>query len=220
MIRSVAAVAASCLVATACASAPQTIKLAPESVSLAGKSLVSVDQDVPGFTPFEPAGAAFGAIGGLMMASAAATFAQQNGIVDPAPIIEESVKTKLASQYSTLSGDTLNLKGAKEGTPYPKRDGVLFVDAKTTYWQYVYFPMDWGRFKVQYNALVQLVDGESSKVLGQHFCVKESHTDSKSAPTKDQLLANRSELLNTLLVQMAQSCAADVNTNVLGAPAS
>ncbi len=97
-----------------------------------------------GFAPFEAAGAAFGAIGGLAMASAATTFAQQNGIVDPAPAIEARLKAKLAQTYSATSGETISMKGVKEATPYPKRDGVLFLDAKTYFWQYIYFSFDRG----------------------------------------------------------------------------
>ena len=153
------------------------------------------------------------------VAAAAEKFAQEHDIADPAPLIEERLKATLIQKYNSTAGETLDLMTAKDGTPYPKRDGVLFVDAKTTWWQYVYFPLDWGRFKVQYNAIVQLVDGESSKVVGQHFCAKESHTESKDAPTKDELLANKSELLNKLLVKMAEICSAEFNANVLGAPA-
>lgn len=84
MKRFVAAIAASSLLA-ACATAVPTIRFAPDASSAARyKTLVSVDQDAPGFAPFETAGAAFGANGGLAMASAATTFARQNGIVDPA----------------------------------------------------------------------------------------------------------------------------------------
>jgi hypothetical protein len=216
MLRRASAIAVFCLIVQGCASAPAVIKLAPEhSTGLTGRALVGVAQKPPGFTPFEPAAAAFGAFGGLAMAAAAEKFAQENGIVDPAPLIEERVKASLAQAHGSSIGETLDLMAAKDGTPYPKRDGVLFVDAKTTYWQYVYFPLDWGRFKVQYNALVQLVDGPSSQVLGQYFCVKESHTDSATAPTKDQLLANNSALVNELLQKMAIECATEFETAVL-----
>ena len=220
MKRSAFAAAALSLVVTACASAPEIIKLAPEDgATLAGRALVGVAQKAPGFTPFEPAGAAFGALGGLAMAAAAEKFAQEHDIADPAPLIEERLKATLTQKYKSTAGETLDLMTAKDGTPYPKRDGVLFVDAKTTWWQYVYFPLDWGRFKIQYNALIQLVDGPSSKVVGQYFCVKESHTESGTAPTKDQLLANKSALANELLQKLAGECAAEFETNVL-APAN
>lgn len=219
MKRFVAAIAASSLLA-ACASAVPTIRFAPDASSAAtGKTLVSVDQDAPGFTPFEAAGAAFGAIGGLAMASAASTFAQQNGIVDPAPAIEARLKAKLAQTYSATSGETVSMKGVKEATPYPKREGVLFVDAKTYFWQYIYFSFDWGHYAVQYNVLIQLVDGGTGKVLGQYDCKKKSHEDPKGAPTKEELLANKSELLNKLLTTMADACASEFEAEVL-APAA
>lgn len=204
------------LLVSGCVSAPETIKMTPDDgATLTGRALVGVAQKAPGFTPFEPAGAAFGAIGGLAMAAAAEKFAQEHNIADPAPLIEERLKATLAQKYQSNVGETLDLMTAKDGTPYPKRDGVVFVDAKTTFWQYVYFPLDWGRFKIQYTALVQLVDGPSSKVVGQYFCVKESHTDSATAPTKDQLLANKSALANELLQKMAGECATEFEKNVL-----
>lgn len=216
MQRSAFAAVVLSLLVSGCVSAPETIKMTPDDgATLTGRALVGVAQKAPGFTPFEPAGAAFGAIGGLAMAAAAEKFAQEHNIADPAPLIEERLKATLAQKYQSNVGETLDLMTAKDGTPYPKRDGVVFVDAKTTFWQYVYFPLDWGRFKIQYTALVQLVDGPSSKVVGQYFCVKESHTDSATAPTKDQLLANKSALANELLQKMAGECATEFEKNVL-----
>lgn len=216
MQRSAFAAVVLSLLVSGCVSAPETIKMTPDDgATLTGRALVGVAQKAPGFTPFEPAGAAFGAFGGLAMAAAAEKFAQEHNIADPAPLIEERLKATLAQKYQSNVGETLDLMTAKDGTPYPKRDGVVFVDAKTTFWQYVYFPLDWGRFKIQYTALVQLVDGPSSKVVGQYFCVKESHTDSASAPTKDQLLANKSALANELLQKMAGECATEFEKNAL-----
>lgn len=181
---------------------------------------MSVDQDAPGFTPFEAAGAALGAIGGLAKASAATTFAQQNGMVDPAPAIAARQKAKLAQTCSATTGEIISMKGVKEATPYPKRDGALFLDAKTYFWQSIYFSCDWGHYAVQYNVLIQLVDGGTGKVLGQYDCRKQSHEDPRGAPSKEELLANTSELLNKLLTTMAEACASEFEAEVLAPSAT
>jgi hypothetical protein len=69
---------------------------------------------------------------------------------------------------------------------------------------------------VHYRSRTQLIDGETGQVQGEHHCYRRTPEDGQQAPTEPELLINGSALLNSMLATMAEQCAAEFETEVLG----
>jgi hypothetical protein len=202
-----------------CATKPvEQIGFAPsQATSFSSRTLQSVTQAPPPLTPMRASSAAFGAIGGLAMASAAKTYATEHGVIDPAGRIEDKLTVLLQEKYAMqATTDRLDMTTAKAGTPYPTDPTKLFVDAKTYYWTQVYFSGNWGRFKVYYNTLIQVIDGGTGKTIAQYDCKKVSHDKADDAPTLAELEApDGPKSTNALLTKMADECIYEFQTTVL-----
>ena len=161
-------------------------------------------------TPMRASSAAFGAIGGLAMASAARTYATAHGVVDPATHIETQLTALLQSRYGVQTvGDRLDMSAVRERTDYPINANVLYVDAKTYMWMQRYFSSNWGRFRIDYSTLIQIIDGATGRAVAQYDCRKSTPETPDNAPTLEELEANNGALMNQMLVQMADQCLAE-----------
>lgn len=202
---------------SACASAPPTIALDSTQLSaFHGRSVVGVTQAPPPLTPMRASSAAFGMLGGLAMASAAQSYAREHHVVDPATAIEDSLNATLVRDHQMIQGERLDVSAVTEEMDYPVRPEALYVDMKTYYWTQAYFAGNWGRFQLFYNALLQVIDGANGEPIAQYNCQKKSHESADNAPTLEELEANDSALMNQLLLEMANACRTEFETNVLG----
>ncbi|GAA0653804.1 hypothetical protein [Brevundimonas lenta] len=213
------AIAVSALALSACAG-PKTIPLDASHLAVQERALVPVTQEAPIFMPMRASRAGFGMVGALAMIKEGETYAVENGIVDPSAELEARIQARMQEKFGARLGQRLDFTGAPAGTPYPVDAGSLYVDAKVYGWGYSYFPTDWTHFRVNYGVMIHLVDGAAGTVIGQYNCNKYSHTDSKTAPTLDQLLENNSALMNSTLKSMAEACAAEFDAQVLGTVAA
>lgn len=217
MIRQFAALAALCCNG-GCAT-PVVSMNADQQASLAGKSFAGVYQRPPGFFHMTAATGAMGGFGALMMQSQGDSFRDEHGIIDPAPTIEKRLTEKLAAAHGGNVAEARNTSI----TPIPAAPnggkGLVYVDSVTTLWQYIYQPFDWGRYEVTYTGLTSIIDAESGARLGQYACSKKL-PEKGQAPTEPELLLNHAELLNKMLMQMAETCASEFEAKVLGAPAN
>jgi len=221
MIQRFIIIAAAAASLAACAGAPKTIAFDAAAMGPTGsRNLVPVTQQPPGFMPMHASRAGLGAIGAFAMIEEGKTYAQMYGIVDPATVVEGRLTEEMQRRFGYHPGERLNMTNAAAGASYPTAPGTLYVDIKTSNWGYVYFPTNWSRFRVQYAAVFHLVDGATNTVVGQYVCNKTSHPDAATAPSLDELLANRSALMNATLVELADTCAAEFRATVLGAPAA
>lgn len=215
MFRSVAAFLLALTLLSGCAGGP-TMKISPEALNaLSGRTIVGADSSAPAFMHMTPAHGMFGGAGYILSASQADEFTRANGIVDPSPGIETRVKATLARLGSGQEGASVSLASTGGKVIYPKLPATLIVDARTTDWQYIYLPFDWGRYQVLYRSHTQLIDGETGNVKGEHHCFLRSPEDGKGAPTEPELLLNGSALLNSTLAKLADQCAAQFEKEVL-----
>lgn len=216
-VRTGTAAAVCALLLSACVTPAETISFSAEQASaLNGRTMVPLTQAPPDYMPMRASAAAFGALGGLAMAAEARTFAEEHGIVDPASRIEDRLMTALGERYGLAGGQRLDFTTAEEGTTYPQDSNALYVDAKTYTWMESYFPANWGRFRIYYNVVIQLIDGATGQPVGQLDCKKVSHQSAENAPALEELDANNSALRNELLAEMALACATEFETIVLG----
>lgn len=202
--------AAACVLA-GCATSVETLSATGEVMSAYGdRTLVAVTQRAPDMVPVRASSAAFGALGGLAMASAGRTYASEHGVVDPAAHIETQLTALLQSRYGIQNvGERLDFSSVTERLDYPVNAGVLYVDAKTYMWMQRYFSSNWGRFRIDYNTLIQIIDGSTGRAIAQYDCRKTTPETPDGAPTLAELEADDSALMNQMLVQMADECLAE-----------
>ncbi|MFK0300568.1 hypothetical protein ACIQTU_15270 [Brevundimonas sp. NPDC090276] len=198
--------------------AAKTVPLDVSQVENFGqRSLVSVNQPAPVFLPMRPSTGALGMVGAAMMLSEGQTYAEAYHVKDPTPSLEADLTRRLQARYRIAAGEPMTMADTDAKAGYPVANGTLYVDARTFSWGYAYFPFNWGRYTVRYGAWMQVIDGATSKVIAQHQCLEDSHKDGSTAPTLDELLADRSALLNAELEKLALVCAAQFEAAALAA---
>ncbi|WP_156767666.1 hypothetical protein [Candidatus Viadribacter manganicus] len=203
-------IALACMIG-GCATSVETISVNNAGMSAyQNRTLVAVTQAAPGMTPMRASSAAFGAIGGLAMASAARNYASEHGVVDPATHIETQLTALLQSRYGIQTvGDRLDMSAVTERTDYPINSDLLYVDAKTYMWMQRYFSSNWGRFRIDYSTLIQIIDGATGRAVAQYDCRKFMPETPDDAPTLEELEANNGALMNQMLMRMADECLAE-----------
>jgi hypothetical protein len=83
----------------------------------------------------------------------------------------------------------------------------LVLDARTEYWELLYYPTDWSHYRLAYRASARLIEAPSGRVLWRDECVIESD-ETGPRPTLEALEADGAALLKTMLEQAADACAA------------
>ena len=82
-------------------------------------------------------------------------------------------------------------------------------------WQIWYYPFNWARYQMWYRASAQLVRLDDSKVLWSAAC-KANQDNSDSAPTLDELTANKSKVLYNWVNKSSAQCAKQLVNDFMG----
>lgn len=207
------------LTLTACATGPKTIPVKDMSVlENTSSKIMSIQEDAGAFMPSEPTTAAFGALGAMAMLSKGKTFVKEQNLANPAERMEKQVREYLVQKYNLeISGDNVDYRGEKKPKAFLEKPNALVVDAGTVSWGYNYFPVSWGRYNVFYNAVIQLVDGNTGTLIAGHACTMVSHKKSDGAPSLKELKANESALIKSTLNDLADKCVAEFKSEALSA---
>ncbi len=209
------------LAAVAGCASTETVRLADNpGASLAGKELHSTREAPPSFLAMTPIHGGLAAFGAMAAFAEGDTLVVQQGIENPAPIIEDAIAQHLRSRHGTAgSGRPLVFDDDKPSdlAAWARQNNVrdLIVDVETNGWGYNYQGFNFGSYTVGYSATFRLIDPATGDVLAQHFCSGGSHDGPEGAPSRDELLANNAALLKTLLNQRAQACIEEITTQVL-----
>ncbi len=209
------------LVATVGCASTETVRLADNpGVSLAGKQLHSTREAPPSFLAMTPIHGGLAAFGAMAAFSEGDTLVVQEGIENPANMIEDAIARHLRSRHNAAgSGRALLFDDDKPDdlAAWARQNNVrdLIVDVETNGWGFNYQGFNFSSYTVGYSATFRLIDPATGDVLAQHFCSGGSHDDPEGAPTHDQLLANNAALLKSLLNQRAEACIAEITTQVL-----
>lgn len=200
-----------------CAGAPT--KPLPSGSSLQGKHIALSQYAKPDFVAMT-AGKALGGIFGFMaMASAGNALVKAENIEDPAIEIGRQLADDTAEKHSVTvlpASEHIATDAEKPSAlvkSYPDADLVL--DVRTISWMFLYYPSSWGRYHVMYVARVRLLDGKTGSLVAQHVCKVDDPADPKSAPTKDELLANHAAMLKQILHKSAGTCVGDIEQHAL-----
>lgn len=209
------------LMATVGCASTETVRLADNpGASLAGKQVHSTREAAPSFLALTPIHGGFAAFGVMAAYGEGDTLVAQEGLEDPAVMIEDAVARHLRSRHGTAgNGQALMFEDDKPDdlAAWARQNNVrdLIVDVETNGWGFSYQGFNFSSYSVAYSALFRLIDPSTGQVLAQHFCSGGSHDDAEGAPSHDDLLANGSALLKSLLNERAQTCIDEITTQVL-----
>jgi hypothetical protein len=200
---------------TGCVSAPTKTMSQESTAQLSGKTVTSSQYVKPDFTAMTAGKAMFGMIGAVAMISAGNEIVRENGVADPALAISSQLTAKLQQKGMVTkentavatSDDLAPLAGTYGGSDY-------LIDVKTVNWNFVYYPTDWSHYKVMYVARIRLIDVAHKSVAGQVMC-SSTQENAQHPPTKDELLANRAELLKSYLSKAGNECVTLASSQVL-----
>lgn len=189
-----------------------------ESTALESKptTISKTTRNKPDFSAMTAGKAMFGLIGGAAMISAGNDIVQKNDIEDPANYIRSEISKALVNKYglevvdSNKSVDTRKTEVIAKA--YSESDWIL--DIETINWSFAYFPTDWNNYRVMYSAKLKLIDTKSQKVLAEGFCSRVPEY-SESAPSHDELLANKAERIKSELKIAADNCITEFKTVTL-----
>lgn len=209
------------LLATVGCASTESVRLADNpGASLAGKQLHSTREAPPSFLAMTPTHGAFAVVGVVAAAAEGDTLVAQEGIENPAAMIEDAVASHLRSRYGAAgNGRPVSFDDEKPDdlATWARQNNVrdLIVDVETNGWGFNYQGFNFSSYTVGYSAVFRLIDSSTGEVLAQHFCAGASHDDAEGAPSHDELLANDAALIKSLLAERAQVCIDEITTQVL-----
>lgn len=207
-MRNTTATVVAALMAAGCVSVPKQAVSDKTVAGWHGKSVALTDRPRAGFVAMTAGKGAFAAIGAVAAINAGKTIVEENGIEDPAPHVGRDLLQLAQTRYgvvpSTLepvkvdTGDAKLLAKAATGAD-------LLLDVQSVGGQFTYFPTNWSHYWVSSGLVVRVIDVHTGEVLGGGACHRDTRNDA-SPPTKAELLANRAQLLKTILDTQRDSC--------------
>ena len=179
-----------CLSLSACVSTRNVPLTSDHMALLKGHSFGMTRYPVPAFSAMTPAKAELGMIGAIAMVAEGNSRILENNVNDPAVTIAselaKSVSAKFAgrvvtSPHKTISDYSVSAISAEH------KDTDYVIDVKTINWSCVYYPLNWGRYRVIYSAKFRLIDTRKQAVLCEGFYSRIPY-DPDNAPSYTQLL--------------------------------
>jgi hypothetical protein len=181
-----------------------------ESVAaqLNGRSVVVTRHEKPTFIAMTPGKAMFALVGAAAMAGAGNKLVEENGVADPADVLVAALVPAVVERYG-LKWDpsvmpVVDTKKPKEIAA--TQSGVDYVlDVRSAGWNYSYYPRNLNTFWVGYSVELQLIDVKSSAVVSKVAC-NSSTNKHAVAPTRDELVENRAQLLKDVTTHLGWLC--------------
>ncbi len=200
----------------ACATAPPVHLTPLEAPLFSGRSVQLISHRRPDFLPTRPSNAAFGMLGALAAISEGQGYPESHHLVDPSARLEQRLANDLHDRFGVeVQAQPLDMTTARAGTPYPRANNTVYVDAQSIGWGFSYFSLNWVRFRVSYAVRLMVVDASTGQVIQGENCGKVSHTSADNAPSLDQLVANDSQVMNSLIESMADACLQEFEAGIL-----
>ena len=147
------------------------------AASLKGREISISTRDKPDFAAMRAATSGLlvgGLLGAAINISAGNEIVAQNDVDDPAGQIGRTLGGALEAAHgarvSRLSGALSSDDAAEVRKMMPAADLVL--DIRTINWSFLYFPLNWTKYRVLYSARGRLIDAKNGEVLAESGCVK------------------------------------------------
>ena len=165
-------------------------------------------------------GALFGPIGGAVVGARAATIGKE--LMERYKV--ESLSVQLAKKLGEELKDELpNLKSvpvapAGDDVAELKKAGLgPFVLDVRSGGNIIYYPSNWGRYRLFYASRVRLVDTEQGRVLWQGVCQQKGAEDPDQSPTLDELEAPDGAAYRRLVTDAISACSTELKKQFHGA---
>lgn len=135
---------------------------------------------------------------------------RMNGIADPARQIASKIAAGIAARLKAPATKTLPNQNPDNDSPVElaalvKKQGAI-LDIETVQWGFEYFDANPTHLSVGYSARARITDATTGKYVAFVRCDYDSDSNAKTAPTWDQLTANRAALAKQKLAAAAASC--------------
>lgn len=193
---------------------------------LKGRSVAATSRGKPDFQAMTAGGAAvasgFGLIGALAesghMTQVGDRIVQENQIEDPAGYISQKLMEDLTTKLGLVAKEVPGGVTTSERIPDLRQrfGGIdVLLDVRTTNWGFAYFPLDWDHYDATYGVSVRIVDLKTGQVLAEAKAKQTPGRKKIGAPTRDQLLSNKAEVLKQELRTAADLCLATLRASIL-----
>lgn len=202
-----------------CVSVPKQAVSEKAATGWSGKTIALTERPRAGFVAMTAGKGAFALIGAAAAIESGKTIVEENGIEDPAPHVSGELLQMAQARYGVVSA---SLPPVKVDTTDPKllskaaNGADLLLDVQSLGASFNYFPTQWGHYWVTSGLVVRLIDVHTGEVLGGGACRRDSRKD-PNPPTKDELLANKAELLKTILATQRDACRDELAPKLLPA---
>ena len=152
-----------------------------------------------------------GIIGTIKMISDGNKIINDNAIEDPAIVISKNLSADFKKKYDVQIIEDAIVKDISydaEKIAKEYRDIADYaLDLRTINWHFVYLPMRIDSFRVIYSSKLRLIDTKNSQIIAEGFCARIPEGEqTKNAPSYDQMLANKAQILKEELAQSAIYC--------------
>ncbi len=191
-----------------CVSVPKQAVSEKAAGNWHGKSVVLSDRPRAGFVAMTAGKGAFALIGAAAAIESGKTIVEENGIEDPAPVVAHELLKLAQARYGVVAAslgpvkvDTTDVKQLAKAAG----GADLLLDVQSLGAQFSYFPTQWGHYWVGSGLVLRVIDVHTGEVLGGGSCHRDSRKED-NPPTKDDLLANKAELLKEILATQRDSC--------------
>jgi len=191
-----------------CISTPKNAVSVTNVSAWRGKTVVLTERPRAGFMATTPAKAMFAVAGAVAAISAGGSIVKENGIEDPAPRVARELLQAAQQRYGVRPAslapikidttDTKALASAAQGAD-------LLIDVQLISQQFVYFPTDWGHYRVFEGFVLRVIDVHTGALLGGGKCGRDSSKDGPP-PTYKEMLDHEAQLLKTILTKETDSC--------------
>lgn len=183
----------------------------PESAvaALNGKTVVITRHDKAAFTAFTAGKAAFALLGAGAMIAAGNQIVKENEIADPADVLERELAAAVIRQYGLQlkEGASPVIKPSKAKDVAATQSDVDYIlDLQSTGWMFAYIPSNWDAYWISYSAHAQLINRVSGKAIANGTCYSDTQKHA-FPPTKDNMLANKAQLLKDVTASLGWHCA-------------
>lgn len=213
----VAALAASMVIG--CVSVPKQAVSDKAAAGWKGKAVVLTERPRAGFVAMTAGKGAFAMVGAFAAIEAGKEIVDENGIEDPAPQVGVEFLHMAQTRYGIVPS---SLAPVKVDTTDPKllskaaSGSDLVLDVQSLGAQFNYFPTNWSHYWVGSGLVVRVIDVHTGQVLGGGACHRDTRKDA-NPPTKDDLLANKAELLKKILATQRDACRDELASKLLPA---
>jgi hypothetical protein len=191
-----------------CVSVPKQAVSEKAANGWRGKSVVLSDRPRAGFVAMTAGKGAFALIGAAAAIESGKTIVEENGIEDPAPVVSRDLLKLAQTRYGVLAAtlapvkvDTTDVKQLAKAAS----GADLLLDVQSLGANFNYFPTQWGHYWVGSGLVLRVIDVRTGQVLGGGSCHRDSRKED-NPPTKDDLLANKAQLLKQILATQRDSC--------------